>query len=57
MPNKMRQGGRNLIQGGNTMKCSFCGKSFKSVDVDQDICEDCIHSVDELSDGKGEEDE
>ena len=41
------------------MKCSFCGKTFKSVDVDvdQDICEDCIHSVNELSDGKGEEDE
>lgn len=43
----------NLIQGGNMMKCSFCGKKFKPV-VDEDVCEDCIHSVDELTNGKEE---
>lgn len=40
------------------MKCDFCGKIFKSV-YGENICEDCMYSVDELSDGKGgdEEDE
>lgn len=49
----MKHGGPNLIQGGNIMKCSFCGKKFKPV-VDEDVCEDCVHSVDELTNGKGE---
>lgn len=35
------------------MKCSFCGKTFKQV-YDEDVCEDCVHSVDELTDGKGD---
>lgn len=35
-------------------KCSFCGKVFEPVH-DEDVCEDCIHSVDELSDGKGDD--
>lgn len=36
------------------MKCSFCGKEFKPV-VNEDVCEDCMHSVDELTDGKGDD--
>ena len=35
------------------LKCSFCGKNFEPV-VDEDVCEDCIHSVDELTNGKEE---
>lgn len=53
MLNRMKHGGLNLIQGGNIMKCSFCGKKFEPV-VDEDVCEDCVHSVDELTNGKGE---
>lgn len=37
-------------------KCSFCGKVFEPV-YDEDVCEDCIHSVDELSDGEGDDDD
>ena len=39
------------------MKCSFCGKQFKPLEKNQDICEECIHSVDELTNGKGDEDD
>lgn len=39
------------------MKCSFCGKTFKPSKKDQDVCEDCINSVDELTNGKGDDDE
>lgn len=53
MLNKMRRGKPNITQRGNKMKCSFCGKKFEPV-VDEDVCEDCIHSVDELTNGKGE---
>ena len=53
MLNKMRPEKPNTIQGGNIMKCSFCGKTFKQV-YDEDVCEDCVHSVDELTDGKGD---
>ena len=35
------------------MKCTFCDKNFKPV-FDEDVCEECIHSVDELTNGKGE---
>ena len=38
------------------MKCSFCGKVFKPA-YDEDVCEDCIHSVDELTGGKGSDDD
>lgn len=34
------------------MKCSFCGKTFSPA-YNEDVCEDCMHSVDELSNGKG----
>lgn len=54
MPNKMPQEEPNTIQGGNTMKCSFCGKNFKPV-VNEDVCEECMHSVNELSNGKGDD--
>lgn len=47
----------NTIQGGNIMKCSFCGRTFEPSEKDQDVCEDCIHSVDELSNGKGDDDD
>lgn len=36
------------------MKCIFCNKEFKPV-KDEDVCEDCVHSVDELTDGKGDD--
>lgn len=36
------------------MKCSFCEKEFEPVH-NEDICEDCIHSVDELTNGKGDD--
>lgn len=47
----------NTIRGGNIMKCSFCGKNFKPLKKDQDVCEDCINSVEELSNGKGDDDD
>ena len=37
------------------MKCSFCGVIFKPLKKDQDVCEKCVHSVDELTDGKGDD--
>ena len=57
MPSKMPLEEPNTIQGGNNMKCSFCGKHFKPVDENQDVCENCIHSVDELTNGKGEDED
>lgn len=39
------------------MKCEFCGKDIEMLTNDLLICEDCIHSVDELTNGKGEDDE
>lgn len=57
MPSKMQLERLNTIQGGNIMKCSFCGRTFEPSEKDQDVCEDCIHSVDELSNGKGDDDE
>lgn len=38
------------------MKCSFCGKKFEPAFV-EDVCEDCMHSVNELSDGKGDDED
>lgn len=39
------------------MKCEFCEKEFTPTEADQTICEDCINSVDELTDGKGDDNE
>lgn len=38
------------------MKCDFCGKEFTPV-YTEDVCEDCMHAVDELTDGKGDDDD
>ena len=35
------------------MKCSFCKKEF-TPEYTEDVCEECIHSVNELSNGKEE---
>ena len=56
MLNKMQHEEQNLIQGGNDMKCSFCGKIFEPA-YDENVCEECMHSVDELSNGKGGDDD
>jgi hypothetical protein len=40
------------------MKCSCCGKNFKPLSADQDACEKCQVTIEELSNGKdGDEDE
>ncbi len=39
------------------MLCSFCGKKFIPLKKDQDVCDECIHSVEELTDGKGDDDD
>jgi DNA-directed RNA polymerase subunit RPC12/RpoP len=39
------------------MKCSFCGAKFTSVDPDQKVCDDCKHAVEELSNGKGDDED
>lgn len=36
------------------MKCDFCGKKFEPT-KDETVCKDCIHSVEELTNGKEEE--
>jgi len=56
MPNKMRLEELSITQGGNKMKCSFCGKELKNSEQDQNICNNCISAVEELTDGR-EEDE
>lgn len=38
------------------MKCSFCSKEFTPA-FDEDVCEDCVYSVDELTDGKEVDDD
>lgn len=45
----------NIIQGGNIMKCSFCGVAFDPLEEDQNVCENCINAVDELTNGKGDD--
>lgn len=47
----------DLTVGGKNMKCSFCGKECKPSDNDLPVCDDCIGSADELSNGKGDENE
>ena len=36
-------------------KCSFCNEMFEPIKPDQEVCENCIHSVDELTNGKGDD--
>lgn len=38
------------------MKCTFCGRTFEQV-YNEDVCEECMYSVDELSNGKGDDEE
>jgi len=57
MPNKMLLVGQNIIQGGNNMTCQFCGKNFKPLKPDQEVCDKCVHSIDELSNGKGDDED
>ena len=56
MLNKMPLDELNIIHGGKIMKCSFCKKEFTPI-TNEDVCEDCKYSVDELSNGKGDEDD
>ena len=57
MPSKMQNVEPNTEQGGNNMQCIFCGKNFKPVDEDQDVCDKCAKTAEELSNGKGDDDE
>ena len=57
MLNKMRLDEQNTTQGGKNMKCSFCGKTFKPINEDQDVCSKCEPSVEELSNGKGDDED
>lgn len=52
----MQLEGLNTIQGGNTMKCDFCGKIFTPA-FDEDVCEECMYAVHELSNGKGDDED
>ena len=55
MLNKMQPERLNIIQGGNIMKCSFCGVSFDPLEENQNICGDCAPAVDELTNGEGDD--
>lgn len=55
MPSRMQLERLSIIQGGNIMKCSFCGATLKPLEEDQNVCADCVHSVDELTNGKGDD--
>lgn len=57
MQNKMRHVGQNTIRGGNIMTCQFCGKNFKQLTPDQEVCSNCESTVDELSNGKGDDED
>ena len=37
------------------MKCAFCGRELKTTEQDQTVCNNCINSVEELTDGREEE--
>ena len=39
------------------MKCQFCGKKYTSTDQDQEVCDDCMPSLEELSNGKGDDED
>lgn len=56
MQSKMPLEGQNTIQGGSTMKCDFCGKVFTPA-FNEDVCEECIHAVHELTNGKGDDED
>lgn len=49
----MRPENPNTIQGGNKMKCLFCNKVFEPI-TDETVCDECIGSIEELSNGKEE---
>lgn len=55
MQNKMQLDELNTIRGGNKMKCAFCGRELKTSEQDQTVCNNCINSVEELTDGREEE--
>ena len=37
------------------MKCAFCKKKKKTSEQEQTVCNNCINSVEELTDGREEE--
>lgn len=39
------------------MKCSICEQEFTSENEEQDICDECLPAVEDLCDGKGEDDD
>ena len=42
-------------EGVTKMKCAFCGRELKTSEQDQTVCNNCINSVEELTDGREEE--
>lgn len=57
MPNKMQLDELNIIQGGRHMKCSICGVHFTPKTEEQNTCNDCIRSLEELTNGKGDDED
>lgn len=39
------------------MKCSFCNVNFTPTIVGQEVCDDCLSSVEELTNGKGDDED
>lgn len=39
------------------MKCEFCNIEFKPKNENQTVCENCFPSINELSNGKGDDNE
>ena len=39
------------------MNCSLCGKKYEPSTPDQIYCKDCIETVDELTNGKGDDED
>lgn len=57
MPSKMQPAKPNTTRGGNKMKCSICGTKYKPLTEDQTVCEDCFETLEELSNGKGDDED
>jgi hypothetical protein len=38
-------------------KCAFCKKELKPSEEEQEVCDECIDSVDELTNGKGDDED